>query len=116
MAGPSDLSERVCKHKVKIKKIYIEIISFPTNILPSLIIVKEPEGVAQACSVKMLFLEIFQNSQENACARPKPVTLSKKRLLHRCFPINFEKLLRTLFFIEHLCWLMITTDDHNFFS
>ena len=29
-----------------------EKVSFPTDILPSLIIVKEPEGVAQMCSVK----------------------------------------------------------------
>ena len=42
---------------------------FPTDILPSLIIVKEPEGVAQTCSIKNLFLEISQNSQENTCAR-----------------------------------------------
>ena len=61
MAGPSDLSERVCKNKVLCKKIYIEIVSFPTDILPSLIIVKEPEAVAQTCSVKKLFLEIYQN-------------------------------------------------------
>ena len=69
MAGPSDLSERVCKHKVQSKKIYIEIVFFPTDILPSLTIVKEPEGVAQISSVKKLFLEISQNSQENTCTR-----------------------------------------------
>ena len=69
MAGPSDLSERVCKHKGQSKKIYIETVSFATNILPSLIIVKEPEAVAQMCCVKKMFLEISQNSQENTCAR-----------------------------------------------
>ena len=46
-------------------KIYTEIVSFATDILPSLIIVKEPEAVAQTCSVKKMFLEISQNSQEN---------------------------------------------------
>ena len=40
-----------CKHKVL--KIYI---------LPSFIIVKEPAGVAQTCSVKKLFLEISQKT------------------------------------------------------
>ena len=69
MAWPSDLSERVCKHKVQSKKIYQEIVSFATDILPSLIIVKEPEAVAQTCSVKKLFLEIYQNWQESTCAR-----------------------------------------------
>ena len=28
---------------------------------------------------------------------PRPVTLLKKRLLHRCFPVNFAKFLRTPF-------------------
>ena len=28
-----------------------------------------PEAVAQRCSVKKVFLEISQNSQENICAR-----------------------------------------------
>ena len=69
MTGSSDLSERVCKHKVCSKKRYVEIVSFPTDILSSLIIVKEPEGVAQTCSVKQLFLEISQNSQERTFAR-----------------------------------------------
>ena len=43
------------------------------------------------------FLEISQNSQENTCAR-EPATLLKKSLWHRCFPVNFTKLLRTFFY------------------
>ena len=43
----------------------MEIVSFATDILLSLVIVKEPEAVAQRCSVKKVFLEISQNSQEN---------------------------------------------------
>ena len=43
-------------------------------------------AVARICSVKKTFLEISQNSQENACAR---VSFLKKRLWHRCFPVNF---------------------------
>ena len=34
-------------------------------------------------------------------------TLLKKRLWHRCFPVDFEKFLRTPFFIEHLWWLVL---------
>ena len=30
---------------------------------------KTPEAVAQGCSVKKVFLETLQNSQENACAK-----------------------------------------------
>ena len=42
------------------------------------------EAVAQRCSVKKVFLEILQNSQENTCARASFNTLQavtlKKRL------------------------------------
>ena len=31
----------------------------------------------------------------------------KKRLWHRCFPVNFAKFLRTPFLIEHLRWLLL---------
>ena len=33
----------------------------------------------------------------------------KKRLWHRCFPLNFMKFLSTPFYIEHLCWLLYIT-------
>ena len=36
-----------------------------------------------------------------------PATLLKKRLWHRCFPVNFEKILRKPFFIEHFWWLLL---------
>ena len=34
--------------------------------------------------------------------RRQPTTLLKNRPWHRCFPVNFEKYLRTPFFIGHL--------------
>ena len=37
----------------------------------------------------------------------RPATLLKKRLWHRCFPVNFVNFLRTPFFIEHLWWLLL---------
>ena len=40
-----------------------------------------------------MFSEISQNSQENTCTRVS--FLLKKRLWHRCFPVKFEKFLRT---------------------
>ena len=48
---------------------------------------------------KKVFLKISQNSQENTCARVSflikwqtpPATLLKRRLWHRCFPVNFAK-------------------------
>ena len=36
-----------------------------------------------------------------------PATLLKKELWHGCFPVNFAKFSRTLFFIEHLWWLLL---------
>ena len=76
------------------------------------------EPVAQRCSVKMVFLEISQNLQERTYARVsfliklqvwglRPSTLLKKRLWHRCFPVNFVKFLRTPFYIEHLWRLLL---------
>ena len=74
------------------------------------------ESVVQRCSVKKVFLEISQNSQENTCARVsfliklqvRPATLLKKRLWHRRFLVNFVKFLRRPSFIEHLWWLLLT--------
>ena len=62
------------------------------------------EVVTQRCSVKKVFLEISQSSQENTCARVslRCATLPEKRLWHRCFLVGFEKFLRTPFLKEHL--------------
>ena len=73
------------------------------------------EAVVQRCSLKMVFLEISQNLQENTCTRIcfliketlLKQTLLKKRLRHRCFPVNLVKFLRTAFFIERLWWLLL---------
>ena len=35
------------------------------------------------------------------------VTLLKRRLQYRCFPVNFAKFLTTFFFTEHLQWLFL---------
>ena len=61
-----------------------------------------------------MFLKISQNSQENIGARVSfliklqdAYNFIKKRLLHRYFPVNFAKGLRTLYFIEQLWWLLL---------
>ena len=38
----------------------------------------------------------------NKVARLSPATLLKKRLQHRCFPVNSLKILKNTFFIEHV--------------
>ena len=37
----------------------------------------------------------------------RPATLLKKRLWHRCFPVNIAKFLRTSFLTGHLWWLLL---------
>ena len=45
-----------------------------------------------------MFLEIWQNSQENTCARVSIIIkILIKRLWNRCFPVKFAKFLRTRF-------------------
>ena len=39
----------------------------------------------------------------------RPGSLLKKRLWHRCFPVNFMKSLRTPFLTEHIRWLLLET-------
>ena len=50
---------------------------------------------------------LCRNLLINKVARLRSATLSKKRLSHRCFPVNFVKFLRTLPFMEHLWWLFL---------
>ena len=77
------------------------------------LIVKDWLSLHHRCSIKKVFLDISQNSQENTCARVsflmklRPATLLKKRLWHRCFPVNFDEFLKTPFLTEHLRWLLL---------
>ena len=74
------------------------------------------EAVARRCSVKNIFLEISpkftgkhlcQSLFLNKVAGLRPATLLKKRLLHKCFPVNSAKFLITPFPTEHLRWLLL---------
>ena len=66
---------------------------------------------------KKAVLKLLQYSQEtpvleslfNKVAGLRPASLSKKRLWHRCFPVNFLKFLRTHFLKEHL-WCVFVFD------
>ena len=47
-----------------------------------------------------MFWEMWQNSQENTCARVsfnKACNFFEKEICHRCFPVKFSKFLRTIF-------------------
>ena len=58
-------------------------------------------------STKFTGKHLCQSLFFNKVAGLRPATLLKKRLWQRCFPVNFLKFLRTLFFIEHLWWLLL---------
>ena len=63
------------------------------------------EAVAQRCFVKRGVLRNFTKfTGKHLCQslfliklQVRPATLLKKRLWHKCFPVNFVKFLRTLF-------------------
>ena len=71
------------------------------------------KAVSQKCSVKKLFWEITQHTQENTCAKVSSLIklqatgLLKNRFWHRCFPVNFPKFLRTPFLTEHVRQLLL---------
>ena len=49
----------------------------------------------------------------NKVAGPKACNFTKKRLQHRCFPVNIAKFLRRIFFIEHFQWLLFLMNPHS---
>ena len=51
----------------------------------------------------------------NKVADLKSATLLKKRLWHRCFPVNFAKFLRKSFLTEHLWWLILKDFRSRFY-
>ena len=72
------------------------------------------EAVAQACSVKKMFLEILQNSQENTRTRVSILIKLQAWGLQLEFckilfvkTVSFVKFLRTPFPTEHLWWLLL---------
>ena len=68
------------------------------------------KAVAQTCSVKKVFLEISQNSQENTCARVSFLIAAcnfiKKETLAQVFPCEFCKISKNNFFTEHF-WVTV---------
>ena len=63
--------------------------SSPENSPADIKIVSRTEAATGGVLSKKVLFEISQN-------------LLKKTLRYRCFPVNFAKFLRTLFYIEHL--------------
>ena len=72
------------------------------------------KAVVRRHSVKKVFLELSQNSQENICVRVsfliKLQTLAynftKKETLAQVFSFEFRKISKNTFFTGHLRWLL----------
>ena len=73
----------------------------------SIFFYKTTEAVAQRCSVKKVFLEISQNSQENTCARISFL------IKVQASGLNFAKFLKALFPTEHLRRLPLKQVQHT---
>ena len=79
----------------------------------------------QRCSVKKGVLRKFakftgkhlcQSHFLNKVADFRPATLIKKRLWHRCFPVNFTNFLRTLFLQNTSGRLLLTNSTISYLS
>ena len=109
--------EKIRTRKTLYLDIFLRSVNGTGQSLTSIYFTKDPnktqEAVVRRCSVKIVFLKNFRkNSQKNTCATVSFLiklnqTLLKKRLWHRCFPVNFAKFLRTPFSTEHLRRLLL---------
>ena len=57
---------------------------------------------------KSILRNLAKFAEKHLCQGLRPVTLLKKRLWHRCFPVNFCKISKNTFFTEHV-WATATT-------
>ena len=64
--------------------------------------------------VKFTEKHLFQSLSFNRVAGLRPVTLLKKRLWHRCFPVNFAKFSR-IPFLQNTS-LKTTTAERSFYG
>ena len=68
--------------------------------------------VRRCCALKnfakFIGKHLYQSLFFNKVAGLRPVTLSRKKLWHKCFPVNFTKFFKTPFLKEHLRWLPVS--------
>ena len=64
--------------------------------------------------VKFTGKHLCQSLFFNKVAGLRPATLLKKRLWHRCFPVNFAKFLRPTSLTENLRWLLLILFSKRF--
>ena len=72
-------------------------------------------AAVRRCSSKKVFLNISEYLQEALMLEPlfnevldlKDCNFIKKRLQHRCFPVNIEKFTKTVFSMKHFRQLLL---------
>ena len=76
------------------------------------IVMEHAEAVAQRCSAKY-FHRDFAKFTGKQLWQSLFCKFIKKKLRHRCFLLNFVKLLTTPFLTEHLRWLLLNTENQT---
>ena len=80
-------------------------------------IIMKMQGFSPSCVSELFFILFFWENvffrsilqevlNKEGVLRLRCATLLKKRLWHRCFPLNFAKFLRATFLTEHFQWLL----------
>ena len=64
--------------------------------------------IQKVCPDVFYKIDVLKHFRSSCPVCLRPATLLKMRLWHRCFPVNFVKVLRTPYFTEHLWWLLLT--------
>ena len=110
-------SKSTQKHQEKVQNIVnfecLSIADFEQVNISCVSTCSSSEVVVRMCSVKKMFQEISQNSEENTGVRVSfflnffYFNFIKIETLAQLFSANFAKILRTPFFTEHLGWLLL---------
>ena len=77
------------------------------------------KAVVRRCSVKKVFLEILQNSQESTSVRDSfliKLQAFKKESLMQVLSCEFCRISKNTFFTEHPQWLLLSHYEHFIFK
>ena len=93
------------------KAVYNEFVMCSFGVKLTIQIQKQPPEMCYKKGVLKIFCKIHRKtpvseSLFNKVARLRPATLIKKKLWHKCFPVNFAKFLRTPF-LQNTPWRLL---------
>ena len=120
VAGLTPILKNICQrlllHCTHTTDCYLSVLLYIQHLLPHHYCYYS-EAVARRCSmIKAVLRNFAKFTGKHLChslflnkvVGLRPATLLKRRLWHRCFPVNFVKFLRTSFLTEHLRWLLLS--------